>query len=394
MKKINIGFFIDSFFPMVDGVIMVVDNYAKRMCKYANVTVFAPHSGEYNYSNLPYRVVLCKSLPVRNLDYNLPLGKLDSNFRKQLKEANLDIVHIHSQFFVGQAGMKYAKEHNIPSIITFHSQFKQNYEEVVKSNKITQLLVENTVKFYEKADECWAVNDKMAELFINEYGGTKKPSVMYNATDLAPCKDTKAIAEEINNLYGISNDEKVLLFVGRIDSLKNIFLIADAINVLKEKSNLSFKMMFVGSGKDEEKLKEKIHSLKIENNVIICGRITDRDMLAKIYSRANLFVFPSLYDANSLVQIEAASQKTPSLFIRNSVTGASITEGVSGYYCENSKESLANKIIEIFDNPNEYEKISDGAFHALYHTWDEMCTQAYNRYFLLINNYSKKKEIS
>ena len=32
-KKITIGLFVDSFFPMTDGVIMVVDNYAiSKVC--------------------------------------------------------------------------------------------------------------------------------------------------------------------------------------------------------------------------------------------------------------------------------------------------------------------------------------------------------------------------
>ena len=36
MKRLKVGYFIDTFFPMVDGVIMGVDNYAKRMQKYAD----------------------------------------------------------------------------------------------------------------------------------------------------------------------------------------------------------------------------------------------------------------------------------------------------------------------------------------------------------------------
>ena len=58
-KKITIGFFIDTFFPMVDGVIMVVDNYARRLTKYANVIVFAPKIAgkKFDYKTLPYKVV-------------------------------------------------------------------------------------------------------------------------------------------------------------------------------------------------------------------------------------------------------------------------------------------------------------------------------------------------
>ena len=40
-NRIKIGLFVDAFFPMIDGVAMVVDNYAKRLVKYADVFVFA-----------------------------------------------------------------------------------------------------------------------------------------------------------------------------------------------------------------------------------------------------------------------------------------------------------------------------------------------------------------
>lgn len=59
-KKITIGLFVDSFFPMTDGVIMVVDNYARRLVKYANVIVFAPkYRKKYDDSKLPYQVIRC-----------------------------------------------------------------------------------------------------------------------------------------------------------------------------------------------------------------------------------------------------------------------------------------------------------------------------------------------
>ena len=41
-NKLTIGIFNDSFYPMNDGVCMVVDNYARRLVKYANVIVFVP----------------------------------------------------------------------------------------------------------------------------------------------------------------------------------------------------------------------------------------------------------------------------------------------------------------------------------------------------------------
>ena len=42
MKKV--GLFIDTWYPMVDGVIKVVDNYARRLTKYCDVVVFCPET--------------------------------------------------------------------------------------------------------------------------------------------------------------------------------------------------------------------------------------------------------------------------------------------------------------------------------------------------------------
>ena len=36
-KRLKIAMVIDTYFPMIDGVVMVVDNYAKRLQKYADV---------------------------------------------------------------------------------------------------------------------------------------------------------------------------------------------------------------------------------------------------------------------------------------------------------------------------------------------------------------------
>lgn len=45
MKKV--GLFIDTWYPMVDGVIKVVDNYARRLMQYCDVVVFCPATRGY-----------------------------------------------------------------------------------------------------------------------------------------------------------------------------------------------------------------------------------------------------------------------------------------------------------------------------------------------------------
>ena len=387
-KKITIGLFIDTFFPMIDGVTMVVDNYAKRLAEYANVIVFAPgyKNVKYDDSKYNYKVVRCKSIKMPIVDYSLPLPKLDKNFKKELENTKLDIVHIHSPFSIGKMGIKYAKKNNIPVIGSMHSQFKQDFLRAVKFEWFANLLTKTVIKQFNRCDECWAVNQEVADIYYKDYHYKGMITVMNNATEMSILNNIERAKSIVNQKLNILPDEKVFLYVGRINKLKNIFFIVDSLKILKEKCNFKFKMLFVGSGQDEDNLKKLIKSYNMEDDIIMCGRITDRELLAYHYARADLFLFPSFYDTSSIVQIEAASQKTPTLFIEGTATTGTITKDVNGFISENNEEKYADKIIEIMNNEELYKKVSENAYKDLYVNWDDSVKIVYEKYLRYINN--------
>ena len=112
----KVGLFIDTWYPMVDGVIKVVDNYARRLVQYCEVVVFCPEARGFSKDDdakLPYKVVRCASLPLIKSDYDFPTPVLDPRFEAQLIRSGIDIVHIHSPFTLGLAGVLYAKLHKL-----------------------------------------------------------------------------------------------------------------------------------------------------------------------------------------------------------------------------------------------------------------------------------------
>lgn len=385
-NKITIGLFIDTFFPMIDGVTMVVDNYAKRLTKYANVIVFAPEypKSQYDDSKFSYKVVRCKSAKMPIIDYSLPMPKIDKEFMHELNNTKLDIVHIHSPFTIGKIGVEYAKKNNVPAIATMHSQYKKDFLRAVKFEPFANLLTKVIIRQYNKCDECWAVNSEIAKIYYEEYKYKKLPKVMGNATDMKPVENMEQAKKLINEKYNISPDEKVFLFVGRINNLKNVFLIANSLKILKEKYNPKFKMLFVGSGQDEDELKSIIDKNNMNQDIIMCGKISDRELLANIYARADLFLFPSLYDASSIVQIEAASQKTPTLFVEGAATTATITENVNGFISQNNEENFAEKINEIINNKALYDSVCENVYKDIYINWDSQVSKVYDSYMEII----------
>lgn len=387
MKKITVGLFNDSFFPVTDGVVMVVDNYARRLSNFCNVIVFVPNYlfSKFDDTTLPYKVVRCYSLDVPFLDYSLPIPKLDYRFIRNLNKYNLDIVHIHSPFSLGVAGLKYAKRHHIPCVATMHSQFKRDFKRALKSEMLANKFTYKLMKVYNKCDLCFAVNKEVARIYFEEYHYKTMPRVLLNATDMEPVEDNNKTYKGLDKKYNIKWNVKVFLFVGRLNILKNILFIVDSLSVLKQKKpSLKFKMLFVGVGQDEDKLKERIKELNLEKEVLLVGKIEDRIELASIYKRADLFLFPSVYDASSLVQIEAASQKTPGVFLKNTATSSTITDNVNGFLSEETVGAYSDKIIEVMGNKELYKKVSNNAYYDLYRTWDEAVDEIYEIYKDLI----------
>ena len=244
------------------------------------------------------------------------------------------------------------------------------------------------MKVINQCDEYYGVNSKISEIFL-EYGTKHLPLVQRNGTDLTPVENKEAAIAMVNEKYSINKDTPVFLFVGRINKIKNIFFIVEALSHLKDKD---FKMLFVGTGQDVAALRSKVEKFGLTDKVILTGKIMDRELIKALYLRAKLFLFPSMYDASSLVQIEASSQGTPTVFLKGSATSATVTDNVNGFLSESSVEAFAAKINEILENEELYNKVSEGASRDLYVTWDDCVKEIQEKYKTAIEN--KQKQLS
>lgn len=384
MKKV--GLFIDTWYPMVDGVIKVVDNYARRLTQYCEVVVFCPATRGYSRkedAKLPYQVIRCHSLPLLRYDYDIPTPSLDPKFEAKLILSGIDMIHIHSPFALGMAGVVYAKLRHLPVVATLHSQYKQDFEKALWFKPALHVAMDALIRVFNACDQCWAVNAGIKELYEKDYGLTAPCKVRLNATDHVPVADPAAAARAVNEAYGIPPSCTVLLFVGRINFIKNIDFTVRSLAMAKRMGLKDFRMLFVGKGQDEEKLASLVQQMGLSSEVVMCGLVSERQMLQNLYSRAKLFLFPSLYDANSLVQIEAACQGTPTVFLEGARTAATITPGVNGYVSAPGEENYARLILDILADPAGYERVAAAAHRDLYLNWDDVVREVYADYLSL-----------
>ncbi len=400
-KKIKVGMFMDSYlssannFNRIDGVSMVMHNYAKVLeeKEMAEVTMAVPNK-KADDSGFSYRVVRCRDMKIRKDNYKCPLPMFDPKFKKTLKKIDFDVIHLHSPFMVGKAGLKIAKKNNIPVVATFHTQFKRDFYKVTRSKIISWFLVKRIMKVFNKCDEVFAMN-KTTESVLREYGYKGKSRIIPNATDMNYPENAAEIKQKVNKKYGLKEDDKVLLFISRIAEVKNIFLMVESLlEVKKEFPN--FKMIIGGDGTELEALKKRVEKLGLDENVIFTGFIADRDELASLYLRGDLFLFPSLYDTDSLVQKEAGANKTPSVFIKGSVTALDIVDNRNGFLAEkNTAKCFGEKVIEVMKNEKLLKEVSENVYNDLFRSWEEVVDDAHKAYSEVIENYkNKQKEVS
>ena len=301
-----------------------------------------------------------------------------SNSFKELVKENFDIIHIHSPFNIGKLGLKVAKELNIPCICTVHTRFDYEIKRFTKNEYIVKSIMKGLMNVFNACDKCIVVNEFLEEE-LHEFGYKKKSITIYNGTDLVPIKDKEKAIAFVNKLHDFKKDETVLLFVGRLIDIKNIFFIADVLKKLKE-DNFKFKMVFVGTGPDENKLKSIISNYKLNDVVYFTGKVTDRNYLSALYLRSNLLLFPSLMDTSSLVRIEAAVNETPGLFITDSLVGKMIKDDYNGFNSKMDVNTYEKRIIEVISDKKLLTKVGKNAKKTLGISWKEVSNQIYKLY--------------
>lgn len=387
--NLTIGQFNDSFPPTVDGVANTLINYCNilnnkaRKC-YGIVPSYPADNNIYDFPILNFKSI---QVPFRK-EYRFAIPNTDLVLSNQMKKIDFNILHAHTPFTSGRIALKLAKQKNIPLVATFHSKYKDDILKIIKNRNIVNLVIKNIVDFYNKCDEVWVVNKSTGDT-LREYGYKKEFYIMNNGCDFIVEDCSTDITNYINNEFNILPSEKLILFVGQHIFQKNVKLIIESIKEL-EKTNLSFKMLFIGDGTNKKDMIKMVDKLNLSKKVIFTGRILDRKRLHRIFKRSDLFLFPSIYDNAPLVVREAAASYTPSLLIEGTNAAEGIKDNYNGFLVKKPcKYEISNKIVKIFDNKDNLKAVGKKSSETLCTSWESVVDLAIERYKIIIKEYKR-----
>jgi D-inositol-3-phosphate glycosyltransferase len=152
------------------------------------------------------------------------------------------------------------------------------------------------------------------------------------------------------------NDDKLVLFVGRIEPLKGLDRLIRAMPYVQNGQRP--RLLVVGgdeySQHEVEQLKNLSSGLRIGDMVTFVGRVKHEE-LPRFYSAADVCVIPSYYESFGLVALEALACGTP--VVATDVGDLSrILQGESGYVVKDgSPQGIARKINDVLSRAGSDE---------------------------------------
>lgn len=380
--------FNDTYFPIVDGVVQTVHNYAEIMNKtsYSCVVTPRPLKDDFDYKSLGYEVFLTASLKLPVAEYSTPAARLDGKLRGFLRSRELDIFHAHSPFMTGSFASSFAKKLGVPCVATFHSKYYDDVLNIFGSKTIAKIVTARIVHFYKGVDSVWSCSGKTADT-LRSYGYRGDIFVMDNGTTYEMPFDPDALRAKAAAAFKIPEGKKILLFVGHLIWHKNIKLILDTFKLLDDRSD-DYRLFMVGNGYDGEAIRKYADELNFKDgHVNFVGKIADREVLKGMYMSSDLLFFPSVYDNSPLVVREAASMGVPSLLAEGSNSAEAVTKNVSGFTAAENKVAMFREILHIFGTDGLLDTVSDGARKYVAKTWKEIIPRVQEKYAEIIERY-------
>lgn len=389
-SKLKIAIGTEAFPPTIDGISTVAKCYADiintsdDMGEAVIVTPKNPNQEDYKY---PYEIYRYKSLFTFGEGY--PVGwPFKKEFALDMIAKDFDILHSHCPIATSYFFRRINRLHRIPQVLTYHTKYEYDFENRIPTLAIKHRAYGFLLNNIKSADEVWVTSKGTADS-LRKVGYEGDYVVMPNGCDLPISDFTDDDRNMIRRKHNIPADVPVLIFVGRMMWYKNIKLILDACKIMKD-GGKDYRMIMIGMGPEEAAIKKYTKKLMLDDKVIFTGQLYDRHELQIYYSCADLLVFPSIFDTNGLVVREAAASSTPSLLVDGSCAAEGIKDCETGFLCFESAHSIARTIEKILPNKDLLNRVGKNAQNNIYISWEDSVRKAYDRYQVVIDNFSSK----
>jgi 1,2-diacylglycerol 3-alpha-glucosyltransferase len=361
----NIGIFTDAYYPQVSGVVtstMILKNELIRLGHSVSIiTVAHPDVEEVE------GIIRLPSIPFFLLPSQRVAMIYSRKIMNKIKKLDLDIIHTQTEFSIGIFGRIVAKRLDIPVVHTYHTMYEDYMHYVSRGIMIKPVseLAKKISKLYCRDCSAIIVPTIKVKDALEQYGLKRHIDVIPTGINIEPFRKSNYNKELINHIkksFDISENQPVVLFIGRIAKEKSVDVIIKGMEELIKKIP-SCKLLVVGDGPELENLEALSKELGIENSVVFAGERPYAD-IGMYYQMGDVFVGASLTETQGLTFAEAMAAQIPVVAKYDKNLDGIIQDKVNGrlFYRD---ENLAEILFEVLTNKDEATFMAKNAYDGI-----------------------------
>lgn len=301
LYKPRIAIFTDTYYPHYNGVSNTLYQYLQYLDyhKVQYLLIAPDYKRKVPDKERGFNIVKVRSLPFLFYPDSRISVPRKRRLNKILQDFDPEIVHCITEWSVGVFGMKYAKRHNLKLI----SNYTTHYDYYLRHYHLGLFegwLWKYMRWFHNNADITLCPSDDAAQI-LRSRGVARLGRFDRGISDqFNPTHRNHGLRDAWNLRNRI-----IILYVGRLSQEKDLTILLESYESLKEKHHDRIGLVIVGDGPQRSELEQTAG-----DDVVFTGYISGKE-LYEAYASADIFAFPSQFETLGNVVLEAMASGLP-----------------------------------------------------------------------------------
>jgi len=267
--------------------------------------------------------------------------RLPASVRRDIAEFNPNIFHVAAPDIVAHRAVTLARKSGVPVISSVHTRF-DTYLQYYNLKWLEPVVRAIMRRYYRRCDAIVVPAESTAAI-MRAQRMNRDISIWARGVDRGQFKPERRSLEWRRG-HGISDDDMVVCFLGRLVLEKGLDVFADAIDAARAK-DVPLKVVAIGDGPARDYFQERLP------DAVFTGQLTGAD-LATALASTDIFLNPSITETFGNVTLEAMACGLPVMAAAASGTTSLVQDGVTGRLAEPGDiDAMASELADYQRDP-------------------------------------------
>ena len=318
LSMVTVAAFTDTYLPTVNGVAYTLRQWHEGWRRRGDrMDVVFPKANGYDPDPGEH--------PVRSLPFPFYDGYRVASPSIPADVNGVELVHAHTPFSLGLAGLRLARKRGAPFIASYHTPSDEYTNYLAPTDRLAAGLgrISKAYErwFLDRADVVVVPSEATKRHLVERLGVEPPVRVIPNGVDL----DLFEPADPVSLLdrHGIESDRPLVGYTGRHGYEKKLD------ELLVAAADMEVTVLLGGDGPAREDLQRQADRVGIDAHFL---GFLDRGELPAFYSALDVFAFPSPVETQGLVALEANACGTPVVGCDSGALADTVRDGETGYH--------------------------------------------------------------